>query len=126
MDVFEAGSLLYCVKQCSYNFHTVKVSTWSCLKDMENTMDKNILYGLIKSNASNMSEGMEITDDIRLIEDLGYDSVDLMQLIVDIEEEFGVDFMNNDILAEKIATPGSLMELILYSRRKDSDGDENS
>lgn len=126
MGVFKAGSLLYCIKQCYHNLHIVKVSTWSCLRDMENTMDKNILYGLIKSNASNMSEGVEITDDIRLIEDLGYDSVDLMQLIVDIEEEFGVDFMNNDILAEKIATPGSLMELILYSRRKDSDGDENS
>ena len=63
--------------------------------------DKNMydsLLGIIKDNASNMPEDYMITPDTRLIEDLRYDSVDLMQLIVDIEEKFGVDFMNCDIL----------------------------
>ncbi len=71
------------------------------------------LIGIIKENASNMPKDYIITSDTKLIEDLKYDSVDLMQLIIDIEDEFGVDFMNCDILAEKIDTPGSLMELIL-------------
>lgn len=78
--------------------------------------DKNMydsLLGIIKDNASNMPEDYMITPDTRLIEDLRYDSVDLMQLIIDIEEKFGVDFLNCDILTEKINTPKDLMELIL-------------
>ncbi len=71
------------------------------------------LIGIIKENASNMPKDYIITSDTKLIEDLKYDSVDLMQLIIDIEDEFVVDFMNCDILAEKIDTPRSLMELIL-------------
>lgn len=71
------------------------------------------LIGIIRDNASNMPKDYIITSDTKLIEDLKYDSVDLMQLIIDIEEAFGVDFMNCDILAEKIDTPKSLMELIL-------------
>lgn len=89
-------------------------------------MDKEILYDLIKSNASSMQDGTEINDDTRLFEDLGYGSVDLMQLIIDIEETFGVDFMNSDILAEKIATPGMLLEAISDIRRKDGNEDENT
>ncbi len=89
-------------------------------------MDKEILYDLIKSNASSMQDGTEINDDTRLFEDLGYGSVDLMQLIIDIEETFGVDFMNSDILAEKIATPGMLLEAISDIRRKGGNEDENT
>ena len=79
-------------------------------------MDKNILYELIRSNASNMPEGMKVGDDTRLIEDMGYDSVDLMQLIVDIEDEFGISLMDDDMIAEKLNTPSELMEVIAKYR----------
>ena len=82
----------------------------------KNTMDKNILYELIRSNASNMPEGMKVGDDTRLIEDMGYDSVDLMQLIVDIEDEFGISLMDDDMIAEKLNTPSELMEVIAKYR----------
>lgn len=78
-----------------------------------------LLIGIIKDNASNLPEGYVINHDTKLIEELGYDSVDLMQLIIDIEESFCVDFMNCDILAEKINTPESLMELILSVKEKE-------
>lgn len=78
-----------------------------------------LLIGIIKDNASNLPEGYAINPDTKLIEELGYDSVDLMQLIIDIEESFGVDFMNCDILAEKINTPENLMELILSVKEKE-------
>lgn len=81
---------------------------------------------MVTENASNMPEGYDITPDTKLIEELGYDSVDLMQLIIDIEEGFGVNFMNCDILAEKINTPESLMELILSVKEKDDSKYENS
>lgn len=77
------------------------------------------LIEIIKVNASNMPEDYIISSDTKLIEDLKYDSVDLMQLIIDMEEEFGIDFMNCDILTEKINTPQSLMELILSVKEKD-------
>lgn len=84
-----------------------------------------LLIGIIKDNASNMPENYVINSDTKLIEELGYDSVDLMQLIIDIEESFGVDFMNCDILADKINTPQSIMELILSAGEKNDVKYEN-
>ena len=59
---------------------------------------------------------MKVGDDTGLIEDMGYDSVDLMQLIVDIEDEFGISLMDDDMIAEKLNTPSELMEVIAKYR----------
>ena len=78
-------------------------------------MDDNMqtLIQLIKNNANAFKVGDVITEDTKLIEDLGYDSVALIQLIIDIEDEFEVSLSNDDLLADKLDTPASLYELIL-------------
>ncbi|MDR1440499.1 MAG: acyl carrier protein, partial [Clostridiales bacterium] len=44
------------------------------------------------------------------IEDLGADSLDIVELIMALEEEFGVEIPDND--AEKIATVGDAVDYI--------------
>lgn len=70
------------------------------------------LIDIIKSNASNMPRDYMIFDDTKLIEDLDYDSVDLIQLLVDIEDEFGISLDDEYMISEKINTPRGLAELI--------------
>lgn len=74
--------------------------------------DRDVLFKLICENANISMEIESITDDTKLIEELEYDSIALIQLLVDIEDEFGVDLSNDDLLADKLNTPASLMELI--------------
>ncbi len=74
--------------------------------------DKSILLNLICENANISIEIESIKDDTKLIEELEYDSIALIQLLVDIEDEFNVDLTNDDLLANKLNTPASLMELI--------------
>ena len=71
-----------------------------------------ILLQLVMDNANGIPEGVVIAENTKLIEELGYDSVALIQLIVDIEDEFGVSLSNDDLLADKLDTPTSLYELI--------------
>lgn len=46
----------------------------------------------------------EITMETKFVDDLGADSLDIFQIIMGIEEEFGVDIDNEE--AEKIVTVG--------------------
>ena len=46
----------------------------------------------------------DINEDTKFIDDLGADSLDLFQIIMEIEEEFDVEISNED--AEKITTVG--------------------
>ncbi len=51
----------------------------------------------------------EVTDEASFVEDLGADSLDTVELIMEFEDEFGVEISDED--AEKIATVG---EAITY------------
>lgn len=55
-------------------------------------------------------EESEITEDSTFIEDLGADSLDVFQIIMGIEEEFGIEIPNE--AAEKIASVGDAVEQI--------------
>ena len=46
----------------------------------------------------------EVTDEASFVEDLGADSLDTVELIMEFEDEFGVEISDED--AEKIATVG--------------------
>ena len=52
----------------------------------------------------------EITEDTRFTDDLGADSLDVLQIIMGIEETFDVEISNED--AEKIVTVGDVVEQI--------------
>lgn len=56
------------------------------------------------------SEESEVTPSASFIEDLGADSLDIVELIMALEEEFGVEIPDED--AEKIATVGDAVKYI--------------
>ena len=52
----------------------------------------------------------QITPDASFVEDLGADSLDLVELIMGIEEEFDIEIPDED--AEKLTTVGGALEYI--------------
>lgn len=59
-------------------------------------------------------EGVEITESSSFKDDLGADSLDLFELVMALEEEFGTEIPSEDL--EKIATVGDVIE---YLKSKD-------
>ncbi len=55
-------------------------------------------------------EGVEITRDTDLTYNLGLKSIDLLELITDVEDEFGIEV--TDEAVENIHTVGELMDYI--------------
>ena len=55
-------------------------------------------------------EAEEVTPEARFIEDLGADSLDTVELIMALEEEFGIEIPDED--AEKIATVKDAIEYV--------------
>lgn len=58
----------------------------------------------------------EITEESMFVDDLGADSLDRVELIMEFEEEFGIEIPDED--AEKISTVG---EAIAYIERRLAD-----
>ncbi len=52
----------------------------------------------------------EVTDDASFVEDLGADSLDTVEMIMEIEDEFGIEIPDED--AEKMQTVGQAIEYI--------------
>lgn len=57
-----------------------------------------------------MVELDEVTDDASFIEDLGADSLDTVEMIMEIEDEFGIEIPDED--AEKLQTVGQAIEYV--------------
>lgn len=55
-------------------------------------------------------EEAEVTQEASFIEDLGADSLDIVELIMALEEEFGVEIPDED--AEKISSVGDAVQYI--------------
>jgi acyl carrier protein len=56
-------------------------------------------------------EADKVTQDANFIDDLGADSLDIVELVMAFEEEFGVEIPDDDA-AEKIATVGDATKYI--------------
>ncbi len=56
------------------------------------------------------AEGVEITEATDFKEDLNADSLDLFELVMALEEEFGTEIPSEDL--EKLATVGDVMEYL--------------
>ena len=55
-------------------------------------------------------EDVEITEKSNFKDDLGADSLDLFELVMSLEEEFGVEIPSEDL--EKITTVGAVMDYL--------------
>lgn len=55
-------------------------------------------------------EGVEITEDSSFKDDLGADSLDLFELVMAFEEEYGIEIPSEDL--EKLTTVGAVIEYI--------------
>ena len=55
-------------------------------------------------------EDVEITEKSNFNDDLGADSLDLFELVMSLEEEFGVEIPSEDL--EKIATVGDVVNYL--------------
>ena len=58
----------------------------------------------------------QVTDDAKFIEDLGADSLDQVELVMALEEEFGADIPDED--AEKLTTVGEAIKYISEKSRE--------
>ncbi len=55
-------------------------------------------------------QGVEITEDTSFKDDLGADSLDLFELVMAFEEEFGIEMPQDDL--ENIETVGDVIKLL--------------
>ena len=61
--------------------------------------------------AKELSVGVQqLTPEAKFIEDLGADSLDIVELVMALEEEFGIDIPDED--AEKLKTVGDAMNYL--------------
>ena len=73
---------------------------------MENISDK-----IKKVIADHLGGDLEkITEDANFVDDLGADSLDTIELVMTLEEEFGFEINDSD--AEKITTVGDAIKFI--------------
>lgn len=73
---------------------------------------------IVVRNATNMPPDMEVKEGTKLIEDLGYDSIDLVHLINELDGAFGIKMSDEMMVSEKLNTPRELTELITYIMNK--------
>ena len=73
----------------------------------------------LKSLIMEYKEGVvenEITNKTNLIDDLHFDSVELIQFIVRLEEEFNIELDDDDLEIEKIVVFDELVKVISLMR----------
>ena len=73
---------------------------------MDNTLDKVVEIVVDKLGV----EGSKVTSEAKFIDDLGADSLDTVELIMQFEEEFEIEIPDED--AEKIMSVGHAVDYI--------------
>ncbi len=72
------------------------------------TVDTQKIKSIIAEQLGVKSE--EVIDNAKFVEDLGADSLDTVELVMALEEEFGVEIPDED--AEKLTTVGDALKYI--------------
>jgi acyl carrier protein len=63
-------------------------------------------------------DAKQVSDEAHLLDDLGADWLDRLELMIVMEDHFGIEFADDDI--EKLATVGDLLRLIEANRQLES------
>ena len=76
-------------------------------------MDRNELLKKVRTIVSDKLSISEeqVTEDASFIDDLGADSLDTVELVMALEDEFGLDIPDDE--AEKLTTVGKAMDYVL-------------
>ncbi|MGH7901512.1 MAG: acyl carrier protein [Thermodesulfobacteriota bacterium] len=83
---------------------------------MTNQVDQEIVSEVKKMVASQLGKSEdEITPESSFIEDLGADSLDLVELIMSMEDKFGLEIADED--AEKIVTVQDAINFIMERKK---------
>lgn len=69
------------------------------------------LEGLLRKSLGEQLDEFHITPDL-MLSDVGLDSYTLIELLVDIEDTFGVEFSDELLVPETFQTPGTLWAAI--------------
>lgn len=77
-----------------------------------NSSVRKILMKLISESLGLDAQNIVINDNTRLIEELGFDSVSILNLLTSIEKKFNLDFSQCDDIAATFETIGSLQKYI--------------
>ena len=78
---------------------------------MKRDVNKELL-SLIACQSRTGVKKEDILLETKLIDDLGYDSLEMMQLIVDIENYFGIEFAASDMYLDNLNVYGNLLKYI--------------
>lgn len=74
---------------------------------------KQIVYNNISDfDSIHIESAQDIEDTYNLIQDLEYDSIDLVNLIVELEKEFDIEFSDHELLLEKLETVQGICECV--------------
>lgn len=87
-------------------------------------VDKKVnetIFKIIKDSISVIYSEVDILEDSHLIDDLGFDSITLVQLIIEIEEKFNIEM--DDAEYEQIVKVNTLIEYVNKKLRKVSNDD---
>lgn len=86
---------------CYTNLVTIKIK-WRIKMTLEKI--KKIIAGQLNINAES------IKDDSKIVEDLGADSLDIVEMLMTLEEEFGISIPDED--TSKMKTVSEIYEVI--------------
>lgn len=61
---------------------------------------------------SEVFDSITLNDESNLIYDLNFDSIKIIELVILIETEFGIELKDEDLVLEKMSTFGGLIKII--------------
>lgn len=72
--------------------------------------NREILFDLINEQLE--GERVTLDEELRLVEDLQFDSIQIMGLLIAIEDTFGIQFDNSKLLFDIFDRIGDLLDII--------------
>lgn len=79
------------------------------------------IWELVVKNAGDTSEDLdimvEVKNDIDLINDLGYDSLQLITLIIDIESHYGIEIDDRYLLLDVLRKFNAIEKIVKFGGR---------
>lgn len=96
----------------AFNFQkpTNSVRFYSAFPDLTREIAKERIYELLEGYEK-IQSGKEITDQSSFIQDLGLDSLDVVEVVMELEHEFNIQIPDHE--ADALKTVGQTIDYIL-------------